>query len=362
MRYPDFIQKNGRLGFIAPSFGCVQEPYASLFHNTLERFREQGYEIVLGPNCLLEEGDGKSNTPEKCAEEINEFFGKDKCDAIISCGGGETMCEDLPYVDWELIRASKPKWFMGYSDNTNLTFLLNTLCDTASIYGPCAASFGGVQQNYIEDAYKVFTGAMARVTNYDEWYLEPSPSGITVQEGSTTVEIEGSDREIEIISDKPYIKMPYNQKIFVGQENTNQADFAGRLAGGCLDCLTNLVGTGFDKVSEYIKKYEQDGIVWFLEACDLNVMSIRRALWQMEQAGWFGNVKGFLIGRPLHYYDTFGDFDRIKAVTGILSKYDVPIVMDIDLGHLSPQMPIISGSVGKIRAKDNAIAIEYVLK
>ena len=33
---------------------------------------------------------------------------------------------------------AKPKWFMGYSDNTNLTFLLTTLCDTAAIYGPLA--------------------------------------------------------------------------------------------------------------------------------------------------------------------------------------------------------------------------------
>ena len=63
-------------------------------------------------------------------------------DAIISCGGGELMCEILRYVDFERIAQAKPKWFMGYSDNTNLTFLLTTLCDTAAIYGPCAASFG----------------------------------------------------------------------------------------------------------------------------------------------------------------------------------------------------------------------------
>lgn len=361
MRYPEFLQKNGRIGFIAPSFGCVQEPYATLFKNTLDRFDKLGYELILGPNCYKEEGVGKSNTPRKCAEEINEFFGGDKSDVIISCGGGETMCEDLPYVDWQLIRESKPKWFMGYSDNTNLTFLLNTLCDTASIYGPCAASFGGVYSQYTDDAFKVLTGEMLKVSNYDEWYLEPSPSGIALEEGSSVVEVEGNDREIVVINDKPYIKMPYSQKVFMGDKIVDGVDFSGRLAGGCLDCISNLVGTKFDKVSEYADRYEEDGIIWFLEACDLNVMSIRRSLWQMEQAGWFKNVKGFLIGRPLHYYDTFGDFDRIEAVTGILSKYNVPIVMDIDLGHLSPQMPIISGSIGKVCAKNNTISIEYVL-
>ena len=35
--------------------------------------------------------------------------------------------------DFEKIRQEEPKWFMGYSDNTNLLFLLATLCDTAGI-------------------------------------------------------------------------------------------------------------------------------------------------------------------------------------------------------------------------------------
>ena len=29
----------------------------------------------------------------------------------------------------------------------------------------------------------------------------------------------------------------------------------------------------------------------FFESCDLNVFSIRRAMWQMDNAGWFENVK-----------------------------------------------------------------------
>ena len=46
------------------------------------------------------------------------------------------MCEILEYVDWNKIKSAEPKWFMGYSDNTNFTFLLNTIADTARIYGP----------------------------------------------------------------------------------------------------------------------------------------------------------------------------------------------------------------------------------
>lgn len=53
------------------------------------------------------------------------------------------------------------------------------------------------------------------------------------------------------------------------------------------DCLVNLLGTEFDKVQEFTEKYQDDGIIWFLESCDLNVMSIRRAVWQMKHADGF---------------------------------------------------------------------------
>lgn len=74
---------------------------------------------------------------------------------------------------------------------------------------------------------------------------------------------------------------------------TKQTRVSGRLLGGCMDCLVNLTGTSFDKVAEFQKKYRDDGILWFLESCDLNVMSIRRAMWHMKQAGWFENTKDF---------------------------------------------------------------------
>ena len=51
----------------------------------------------------------------------------------------------------------------------------------------------------------------------------------------------------------------------------------GRLIGGCMDVLTLFLGTEFDGVKAFAEKYQKDGILWFLEACDLNPMGIRRA-------------------------------------------------------------------------------------
>ena len=124
MRYPQNLKKGGTIGFVAPSFGCATEPYKSAFLNAQKKFQERGYQCQLGPNCYASEGIGISNTPEKCGKELTESYQSGENDCLISCGGGELMCEILEYVDFAAIREAPPKWYLGYSDNTNFTYLL----------------------------------------------------------------------------------------------------------------------------------------------------------------------------------------------------------------------------------------------
>jgi len=291
-----------------------------------------------GPNCRAGLGIGKSNTPEACAQEIHDFFLTDRCDAILSCGGGETMCEDLSFVDFDAIRRAEPKWFMGYSDNTNLVFPLTVLCDTAAIYGPCAPSFGLQPQDAsLEDALALLEGKKLSMHNYERWEKESLKDEDAPLQGYHLTE-------------------PFQLQLINGTDG--KAAFSGRLLGGCLDCLVNLCGTRYDKVRDFNERYAGDGILWFLEACDLNPMSIRRALWQLEEAGWFEKAAGFLIGRPLHYDDELLGMNRLNAVSGILEKYGVPVVMDLDIGHLPPMMTLISGAMADAEVNGNSFRID----
>lgn len=64
----------------------------------------------------------------------------------------------------------EPKVVLGYSDNTNLIFLLATLCDTAAIYGPCAAAFGMEPwHDSLKDAMGILKGNIKSVHNYEQW-------------------------------------------------------------------------------------------------------------------------------------------------------------------------------------------------
>ena len=265
MRYGKFLKEGGTIGFLAPSFGCNTEPYLSGFNRAQEVFAGQGYSLVFGPNVYEGSGIGISSSPESCGQEFMDSYTDPESDVLISCGGGELMCEILDHVDFKEIAAAEPKWFMGYSDNTNLTFLLATLCDTASIYGPCAPTFGMKPwHDNLHAAMGLLTGKVRKVHGYDLW-------------------------EKESLKDEDHPCVPYNltepKVLTYYPEGQKEATMSGRLLGGCLDTLVTLDGTKYDKVAEFAERYKEDGIIWFLEACDLTVFGIRRALWQLSHSG-----------------------------------------------------------------------------
>lgn len=348
MRFPKYLKQGGTIGFVAPSFGCATEPYASCFENACMKFEKMGYRLDVGPNCRAAEGVGISNTPEKCADELMEYYQKSENDILISCGGGELMCEILGHMDFDALKTAEPKWYMGYSDNTNMTFLLATLCDTASVYGPCAASFGMEPwHESLRDAMDLLTGKKKEIRGYDRWESA---------EAKESLKGEGNPLAPFRLTEKKVLKS------YVGHTPVQEGrplQFEGRLIGGCMDCLVNLLGTRFDQTGEFAERYREDGLIWFLEACDLNVFSIRRAMWQMEEAGWFRYVKGFLIGRPLCFGQEIMNLDAYQAVLKAAGEKNVPVIFDVDIGHLSPMMPLIVGSYAKVHVCGNEISVGF---
>lgn len=351
MRYPEFIKEGNKIGFVAPAFGCNREPYKSCFENAIKKFEQQGYATKLGPNCYKDDGIGISTNPKDCAKELTEYYMDDDTKALISCGGGELMCETISYVDFDKIAQAKPKWYMGYSDNTHFTFLVTTLCDTASIYGPNAPKFGMKPwHESLKDALLVLEGKKLAVNNYDKW-------------------------EKESIKDEEHPLLPYNLtentvlKGYVPKQTDNKAvmtasdcvSMKGRLIGGCMDCLVGITGTRFDRVSEFVEKYKEDGFIWFLESCDLNVYSMRRAMWQMYEAGWFKYCNGFMIGRPMHFDEPMFGLDQYSAILSTVEKIGVPVIFDLDIGHLAPSMPIICGSHAQISYEHGKINVNMEL-
>lgn len=347
MKYPRFLTDFGAVGFAAPSFGCNIDPYKTRLENALKRFSDWGHPVMLGPNCFLGEGVGISNTPELCGKELTDLYCSRENNIVLSCGGGELMNETIDCVDWDRIRDAEPKWYAGYSDNTNFTFLLTTLFDTASVYGPNSPSYGTEPMHpSLSDEYEFLCGRKLNFTNYDAY--EGLEDSLTSAEYPLA----------PVNAVNPFSPVFYDES----GEVTDSVRMTGRLLGGCLDVLNNLRGTKYDRVKEFCERYQEDGIIWFLESCELNPMAVRRSLWAMKQTGWFNHVKGFLIGRPMLLDRVDFNLNQEQAVVSALKEFGVPIAYGLDFGHLPPAMPMVCGAIADAEGRDKTFRIHYELR
>ncbi len=360
MRFPEPIKKNATIGITAPSFGASTEPYITRFNYAVTEFKKLGYNICIGQTCTKNDGLGISTKPQIAAKELMDFYLDDSIDAIISCGGGELMCETMSFVDFDRLAKAKPKWFMGYSDNTNFIFPMATLCNTAGIYGPTITGFGKPWEQAEKDALALITGTSSSVRGYD-MFQNPEADDEAAEKDPLSPYVM-TDKKIlhsfiAVNSAKTDKNTSEPQNTLYPAPKDFEINMEGILLGGCLDVLANLAGTRLDGMKNFSKS---KGIVWVLEDCDGNPMEIRRNIWHLDECGWFKNAKGFIIGRPLSAWNqSFLGVNQYNAVTDILAKYNVPVIMDADIGHISPSMPVIIGSHAKVHAKNNDIQIDF---
>lgn len=331
---PPFITTHSTIYLVAPSFGCTTTPYKERLERAIAQLKKMGHQVIIGPNCFLSKGKCASNTPKKRAEEIMDAF-TSSADCILSVGGGEMMYDILDYIDFQKIKTLPPKWFVGFSDNTNLTFTLTTLCDIETIYGCNAPHFHLPKLTYdVLATYQMLQGRK-NFSGYSKYEYDS-----------------GRDDQTD-----PFGDYKLNQKKIITPFRYKES-FSGTLIGGNLDIMQYLCGTPYDRVKEYTSKHKE-GIIFYFEACDLSVLAIKRTLLQLKRADWFHNIKGFLVGRPLCINQEFGNINHINAVTDVLKEFKAPILLDIDLGHIAPSLPMRNGAYVTITYEKENIYFKY---
>lgn len=339
MKYPIFLKLGDTIGLTAPSFGITVEPYITRFKAAKEKLSTLGYNFIETPH-VHKNYKGASCSAQTRAEEFLSLWQDNNVDFIFSVAGGELMMEILPFIDFTQLTKYPVKFFMGYSDNTFLTFLLTTLSDIATIYSHNFPHFGTKPwHRELKDAMNIITGKKLVQKNYARYINE-----------------EKEDKTNPLAS-------PHHSKLVKWKSLNNEKSFElnGRIIGGCLDCLVSIVGTSFDKIKEFNEKYSEDGIIFFFESCELNVFGLSRALVQLINAGWFNHCKGIVIGRPSGIKTIMG-----LSYTDVLKEHllplNIPIIYDVDIGHVPPRMTIINGSIIKLKYQNGKSTLETFLR
>ena len=352
IRRPEYIKAGDVIGVTAPSYGPAIEPYSLMYPISKENIEKRGYKIVEGETLFKLDGLGISTDPRVTGKELMDFYKREDINAIISAGGGELMCETISNMDFEELRNYKPKWFIGYSDNTNFVFPLVTITGVQGIYGPCINGYAKKWEETEFDSFALMEGTKSSFDGYkrfvDPEKEEPAPEVYTDDYLRAPYAL-NADRELVVYKSS-------DGRLVRSQEETKME---GMLLGGCLDILVNICGTRFDRMKDFIK--ENGDIIWIFEACDLSPMDIRRSLWNLRESGWLDSAAGFVIGRPrASWKQNMMLVDQYNAVTGVLECLGKDIIMDAEIGHIDPMLPVVMGAQARVTACGNNLNVTYL--
>ena len=323
MQYPKFLEKGNIIGITAPSQGVGDD--IESFEKSLHTLKKEGYQIKETKSVRNK---GMASASGKIrAQEFDSLITEKNVKIIMCASGGDFLVEMLPFVNWQHIKEN-PKWIMGYSDPTYLLYIITTKLDIATIYGCNAGSFDQTNlHECLKNNLKILSGNIVRQDSFSYYQKDW---------------LENSDG--------------YHLTEKVYWETINkEVDITGRMIGGCLDCLKDLIGTSYDYTKEFIEKYKKDGIIWYFDIFEPSAEVVYRTLFQMREAGWFKYIKGIIVGRvafPKHFNENFTYQEALKRMFP-----ELPIIFNADIGHIPPKMTIINGSIAHITCENGKGAI-----
>lgn len=330
MIYPENLTKGDRIGVTAPSAGFDEKVDLIRLDSGIRHFKDMGYRVVetdhVRTSTLGRSADGATR-----AKELMQLFTDPGIKAIIAACGGDYLFEMLSFIDFEQIQAN-PKWMQGFSDITGILFTITTNLDIATLYGYNFSSFGMEHWHpSLVDNLRILEGCDICQKSFDR-YQDGYRERITGLE------------EIVPEKDVKWVNLYPDQ-----WDTDKELTIEGRALGGCMDVLLTLIGTRFDKTREFIHRYRDDKIVWFLESFSLNSEAMASGLWQMKEAGWFEHAAGFIFGRPA-MYESDMDITYEQAVCSVLGELKLPIILEADIGHKPPQFTMMNGAMASVRS------------
>jgi muramoyltetrapeptide carboxypeptidase len=334
--YPS-LEKRATIGVTAPSSG-VEEELHELVKLSCSRLEERGYSIICG-NTVWTQDKAKSSPAKKRAQEFNEMMKDETINLIIPPWGGELLVEILEELDFNNL---KNKWVLGYSDTSMLLLAITLKTGIATAHGTNLIDLRG---EFSDDTTAMWESVLSTktglsITQYSSekyqqrWQHDnPSPCVFHLTEETKWKTVSGEKVKAE-----------------------------GRLLGGCIDIIRHLLGTPYGDLQNFRQKHiHNEPVIWYLENCELKTTDLRRSLVQMKLAGWFENCSCIMFGRspanePVENY-------TIKDVYQDLSdELQIPIVYDIDCGHVPPQFTFVNGAYGVVEVEEGKGTIVQYFK
>ena len=321
LRFPGLLRQGDRIGVTSPSAGVARREAARIDF-CIGWLREAGYDVVVG-ECM--DGTGITSGPaEARATELTAML----CDPSIRCvippWGGETAIDLVDRLDWAALARADPTWLVGFSDLSTILVPITTRLGWATVHG----------DNLADTPYRTPEGLLG-------WLEIVSGTGPYLQ------------RESGLVADWwPMAEDPRAtmwKRAGEGRWSLHGADsvrVTGRLIGGCVETLCNLAGTPYGDVAAFGRRYADDGLIVYLEAAGDEAATICRNIHGLRLAGWFDHATAVLVGRT-----NAPDNPKLtqrEAVLDALAPLDLPVIFDLEIGHVPPHLPLVNGALATV--------------
>lgn len=325
IRYPKPLSPGDVIVVTAPSSG-VEPALHRRLDLVLDHLRAQGFVVEEGV-CLREEIRSASASAGARAAELMHTLMRDEVTAIIPPWGGELAIELLDRLDFDALGAAPPKWILGYSDTSTWMLPITLRLNWATAHGPGLMDLVAGQDDPLS------VGVMKA--------LATPAGGVIEQRQSTAWQSKWTDfalvPEVTFALTEPTAWRCLNRPGPVG--------FSGRLIGGCIDTLMHIAGTHHGDVAGFIARHRADSVILFLENSGLSPTDLVRALHRLRWSGWFEGLSGLLIGRSAGPDNNKpAQLRYAEALDQCLASLPCPVLVDVDVGHVPPQMVLINGA------------------
>ena len=333
MIYPQRMRKGDLIGVTATSTGIYTERNQIKLDLAYRQVESLGYHVVETENVRTN-WKLVSSGPRERADQFMALWEDEDVRMIAQVFGGELLLEILPFLDPERIKASDPKWVTGFSDSSILNYYLTT-------------------------GFNIATATMDNILYFGMEELHPSlinqfrileKCGRSRQKSFDLFQVDEyeDDRYYEYYN----LTEPVVYSHLYGKDSEK---VSGRIIGGCIDALRFVIGTPFDHTGEFCSQFPE-GMLWYLDNCQMPTPELRRALWQAKNAGWFDNARGILVGRT-YAEDPFEDYEFVDALHDSFDELEIPVICDVDFGHVQPQWTMINGAYGEFTYRNGKGAL-----
>jgi len=339
IRCPAPLRPGDTIGVTAPSSGVPVDLRPRLEH-AVDLLRERGFEVLLGA-CL--DGSGIVSAPAaERAAELTAMLADPAVRAVVPPWGGELAIDLVGLVDWDALRDAEPTWFVGYSDCCSVSMPLLTRTGWAGVHGA----------NLMDTPYDAPSGLL-------HWLDVVRADGPIVQEAHGRHRASGFDDWAEDPTASTWRLDAAGDWRVLGAP-AGGLDVSGVLVGGCVEVLGPLAGTPYGDVAGFGRAHADEGLVVLLEVAEDGALDVARALHGMRLAGWFTHARAVVVGRTAGP-DAPG-LTQHDAVLDALGGLGVPLLLDVEVGHVPPQMPLVLGAPTRVVADSTRREVHQTLR